>query len=97
VSDGATCASLLIRTTLKSPEPRVVAALRPDDVLVVEFRQDGSDAVVAKNQGGEVAGAIVSGSHAQMVACMRKGFQFVALVLGVDGGACDVEVRPGAT
>jgi hypothetical protein len=88
------CASLFFTTALASPVPGVVKLLKPEEVLTLEFQDQQSTVVLAMTSTRKAAGSIVSPRQARMVACMREGFKYVAIVRSVRGGSCEVGVRP---
>lgn len=90
------CASLLIRTSLNSPVPKVLKLLKADDVLTVRLRPPEMRVVEAITQGGDTAGSITHASVATLARCLREGFAFVAIVKSIDGGDCRIEIRPAA-
>jgi ribosomal protein S1 len=88
------CAKLNVKTTLNSPVPKVLSTLKKDDVLDVSL-QGKKGPLVAVTAGGDVAGSITSSQLAKLIECIQDGYTFVAVVLRVDKGMCEVEVRPG--
>lgn len=86
-----TCETLVVRTPLNSPNPDVVPQLRKGQVLAIELR---GTSLIVLTAGGLTAGSITSVKIAKIVECIRKGFQYVALILEIRGGHCELEVRP---
>jgi hypothetical protein len=93
--DPADCSTLVLRTHLNSPKPAVLKTLRKGSRLTVELESHGGKAVVvAKTPTGQVAGSITAGSGlAALIACLRKGVEFIAIVNSVAGGGCEVLVQ----
>lgn len=87
------CASLIIRTTLNSPDPAVVSKLELRDVLHVS-PQTSAGPVEAITDAGEVAGSITARQMMRLLQCIEDGFEYIAVVLSVSGGRVEVEVRP---
>lgn len=87
------CANLFEQTTLNSPNPAVITQLKPGDILALHL-QTPRGPVIAVTDGGDTAGSITSAILARLITCLDAGHQFIALVLAVQGGACDVEIRP---
>lgn len=90
------CASLLIRTSLNSPVPRVLKKLKTGDALIVRLRPPEQRVVEAITPDGDTAGSITHASVATLARCLRDGFEFVAIVKHIDDGDCRVEIRPAA-
>lgn len=86
------CANLFVQTVLTSPNPSVIGTLQVGDVLDLKVMPPGS--LVAVTNSGAIAGSIVSANLSQLIVCIQSGTQFIALVLSILGGACDVQVRP---
>lgn len=91
--NGSDCARLREQTTLNSVDPAIVANLKKDDVLTVHA-QSARGPLVALNDTGAVVGSITSASLAKFLACIEKGFEYVAVVQSVKGGQVVVVVRP---
>lgn len=90
---GIDCARLFLETILSSPNPAVIANLNEGERLPLELRGERGP-VVAVAPDGQVAGSITAAALADLVECIQQGFDYVAVVLSVDGGACRVQVRP---
>lgn len=91
------CASLHFNTTLNSPDPDVISDLSEGDVLEVKRPDPDNRRVVAVTEDDRTAGSITSSQQTNLVACMESGVTFIARVVKVNGGACDIEVRPEST
>ena len=90
------CSAINEIVTLASPQPDVLAGLKPDDRLSVGL-VGNPPAIVAKTLHGEVAGTLVPpvAVHGKLVDCLKNGRAFVATVISVQGGKCVVDVSPG--
>lgn len=90
------CANLFIRsTTLASPDAAVLRTLRVGNEL--DLRADeprGPLLAVTRTRPPRTAGSITSARLARLLQCIADGYHYVAIVLRVEGGICDVEVRP---
>lgn len=93
--DPADCSTLVLRTHLNSPKPGVLKTLRKGSQLTVELDSHGGKVVVvAKTAQGQVAGSITAGSGlAALIACLKKGVPFKAVVNSITGGGCEVVVQ----
>lgn len=91
------CTSLIFSTTLNSPVEAVISQLVVHDQLDVVRRTANERLIVAVTADGDVAGSITHMRQVDLLKCMDdEGITFVAVVQGVSGGACDVQVRPKA-
>lgn len=88
------CLTLMTRTTLNSPDPAVLATLAPGALLTLRLLGPARPTIVAETPDGRRAGSITSAWQAQLVTCLEQGYKFQAQVLRIDGGACEVEIRP---
>lgn len=89
------CGNLSGRTTLNSPQAAVIKQLKVGDVLLIQLRSSGPDVVVAVF-GGQEAGSITFTQLVTLIGCLKKGFPYVADVLAIQGGGCEVMIRPGS-
>lgn len=87
------CTNIFERTILSSPVPEVLASLSVDDVLNLELRGDRGP-LVAVAPDGRHAGSVTSASLADLIRCINEGHAYIALVLSLDRGRCEVEIRP---
>ena len=78
---------------LASPTPKVIAKLKVKDILKVELK-DGKPPVLAVTEHNEAAGTIIPTDLSTLVGCIKKGCQYEAKVVNIDGGACTVEIQP---
>jgi len=88
------CASLFEETVLNSPNPSVISKLKRDDVLELQVQRKGRAHVLVALKGTEIAGSITSALLAKIIDCIEKGFEYVAIVKTIRGGACTVQIRP---
>jgi hypothetical protein len=71
-----------------------LATLRAGDILNVDFQPGPPRRLVAVHA-GSVAGSITSPHSPQIIQCIsRNGRVFVAEVIMIRGGVCQVQVRP---
>lgn len=89
--NGVDCSTLIFKTVLNSPSPSVLASLE-EGVLLSVVQQERR--VLAVTAGGAVAGAITSGQLPKLIACLHQGNRYMARVLSLNQGRCEVEVRP---
>jgi hypothetical protein len=86
------CSKLRVRTQLRSPDPAVISKLVTGQTLAVRYTAPKGP-LLAIAQKGAVAGSIVTSKQVDIVNCINNGFSFVAEVLSVNGGKCEIEVK----
>jgi hypothetical protein len=96
VNGGTDCASFFARTSLNSPDPVVLPDLKSNDILELQMPDPAIPRIIAVAPDGRTAGSITMGRQAALAACIREGFEYVARVVAVSGGNCEVEIRPRA-
>ena len=79
--------------TLNSPVQIVIRALTPGDVLEIHLEPGPPRILQARTGSGQVAGSITAREMARIVECIQKGVVYVADVLSVVGGICQVRVH----
>ena len=80
-------------TILSSPNQAVIETLTVDNVLTIELIEQIPQRLVAKTGDNMIAGTITSKKMPTIAACIREGFQYVAVVLSIDGGRVEVRVQ----
>jgi len=92
------CSTLFEKTILNSPKPQVLAKIKVNDLLNLQLMPSGASKVlVAMTQEGEVAGSITSSKLPKLIHCIEyEHFSYIATVDRVDGGRCEITIRPKA-
>lgn len=90
--DALDCAKLFDRTVLNSPDAKVLKSIKIGDRLGITV--SSSRVIQAVTEAGEIAGSITSMRMLQFIECIEKGFNYIAVVKGLTGGRCEVEIRP---
>ena len=90
---GDSCETLSQQTTLNSPNRAVLSQINKGTVLDVSVNKTGKAVTVEALFNGQVAGTITSSIIQRLAECMEKGYQYVAEVIDVQGGACRVQIR----
>ncbi|MFZ5621445.1 MAG: hypothetical protein ACOY5W_10515 [Pseudomonadota bacterium] len=80
------------KTILASPKPKVLANLEAGDILYLQT-SNNRPPILAVTEDGGVAGTVIVGFIAELVACMAEGYSYVAEIISKHGGACEVEIR----
>lgn len=80
-------------TSLNSVSPAALRNVGAGTVLNVVFMAGPPQRLVAQDNTGQVVGSITSRSMLQIIECIQNGRRYVAEVLGVQGGSCQVRVR----
>jgi hypothetical protein len=89
-SSGASC-NIVERVPLNSPKPAVVSRLRVGDELDVILQ---AKSLIARAQIHGPAGSLTPKSLALLIDCIENGNEYIAKVIKLSGGACEVEIRP---
>lgn len=82
--------NIVERVALNSPKPAVVGALKVGDVLAVT---ENAGSLVASSSKG-IAGALTPRRLLDLLDCISRGHEYVAVVAKLKGGLCEVEIRP---
>ena len=90
---GDSCETLSQQTTLNSPVKAVLSQVKKGTVLEVSVNKTGKAVTIEALLNGQVAGTITSSIIQRLAECMEKGYQYVAEVVDVQGGACQVQIR----
>lgn len=96
---GVDCDSLVVDTTLNSPEPAVVKTLKKGSKLGVEVGQSphGRDILLAKTADGKIAGSLTPPRVLDIMNCLKGGHQYIAEVLAdPTDGDCRVRIHTGS-
>lgn len=80
-------------TSLNSVIAAVLRNVRPTDLLDVVFLPGPPQRLVAQDRNGNTAGSITSRSMLQIIECIQGGRQYVAEVLSIQGGTCQIRVK----
>lgn len=89
-SDGCDIVSV---TNLNSPVKSVIGILRAGEQLGVRLQAGPPRILQAINSAGLVAGSITSPEMPRIIACILQGVTFVADVVFVRGGTCQVRLH----
>lgn len=80
-------------TSLNSVSPAALRSVRPGILLDVVFLAGPPQRLVVQDHIGQIVGSITSRSMLQIIECIQGGRQYVAEVLGIQGGSCQVRVK----
>jgi len=80
-------------TSLNSVSPAALRSVRVGGLLKVVFVIGPPQRLVVQDGTGQIVGSITSRSMLQIIECIQSGRQYVAEVLGIQGGSCQVRVR----
>lgn len=90
---GPDCRDLAFSTTLASPNPDEVDALKVGEILGVDLVDEGGVTIVGVlGSGGALIGSVVSGRLADLRTCLQQGFRFGAEIQSVVGGVVRVRI-----
>lgn len=85
------CPNIKFTAVLNSPQPNVLNTLKIGDILSVSIQSGSSISVVVTSNKG-IAGSITGQYLSDLISCMQNGYEYVAKVVSINGGKCDVEV-----
>ena len=85
------CPNIKFTAVLNSPQANILSTLKLGDILTVSIHSGSSISVVVSNKSG-IAGSITGQYLSDLISCMQNGYDYVAKVVSVNGGKCDVEV-----
>lgn len=97
--DGFDCDSLVVDTTLNSPEADVVKQLKKGSRLRVDLGKSpaGRDILLALTKDGKIAGSLTPPQVLDIMNCLRGGHSYIAEVQAEpSGGECRVRIRSGS-
>ena len=80
-------------TSLNSVSPAGLRNARPGVLLNVVFLAGPPQRLVAQDHTGQTVGSITSRSMLQIIECIQTRRQYVAEVLSIQGGSCQVRVK----
>lgn len=80
-------------TNLNSPNPNVIRGLQAGDKLQIDLRTGPPRLLLAVTATGQTAGSITSPQMATIIQCILQGVNYVADVISVRGGICQVRVH----
>lgn len=92
-SQNDSCASLFINTNLATPQAQVINNLNIGDILNINALSDQGP-IQALTDNGNLAGNIISREQIRLLSCLIKGVPFVAEVIDIDNGQCQVRIYP---
>ena len=84
------CATLSGSTRLNSPQKNVIEKL----VIGTKLDLVLTEMIVEAHFNGEIAGTITWTNLARMIECIEDGYEYVAHVRSIEGGAIQVDIRP---
>lgn len=91
-SSPSPCETLRFEAQLTSPQAAVVATLSTGEVLDIALANLKGQTVVQVLKKGKVAGGLTGPDAARLRTCLDEGHNYVATVLGINGGQVRVRV-----
>jgi hypothetical protein len=91
-TDESDCSSYYEQTPLNSPDSEVLQDLKQDDILTLRLDGDRGPLLALDSQ-GRVAGSLTMATLTNLINCIQEKYVYVAKVLKVNKGKCDVEIR----
>ncbi len=90
---GTSCDQLRFEAFLSGVQDSVLASLTVGNVLSVGLQQTPVRAIVVREAGGQVVGALTTRVR-ELLRCLQQQVDFEAEVLAINGGDVRVAVRP---
>lgn len=87
------CDKLRFEAQLTSPQPAVVATLKPKEVLDVRVVNMNGQVVVQVVKKGQVAGGLAGPDATRLRNCIDQGHNYTATVWSINGGQVRVFVE----
>lgn len=80
---------------INSPQADVLRPLSEGTVLNIRLDESGVAPVLAvETPDGRRAGSLTFSGYLRIVGCMRRGYQYEATIMHIDGGVYEVRVTP---
>lgn len=83
------CKDVSIKTSIVSPDPKVLGTLKIKQVLTISL-QTAVGPLVALTDGGALVGSIFTANLTLLIKCINDGNSFKATILSISGGDCEV-------
>lgn len=93
-ASGSDKCAISEKTILNSPDRAVVSTLKVGMALEVRLETTPRKRLVAVAANSKIAGSITSARLVDFIECIESGSEYLADVLGVQGGRVEVEIRP---
>ncbi len=87
------CDAICIDTILNSPQQDVLTILKVGDILLVKDEMGKLLALKDK----KIAGSLTPPEQAKIISCIAAGYEYNAVVTGINGAACRVQIKPKAS
>ena len=85
------CQGLVINTNLSTPQAAIISNLKSGEILSIHAASEQGP-IQAITEDGIVAGTIISREQVRLLSCINKGTNFIAEVLLVKNGQCQVQI-----
>jgi hypothetical protein len=82
------------QVALSSPAPAIIPRLKVGTELEVEISQPGRGRSLVAKLNGDIAGSLLPNQLSALLQCMDRGRKYSATVVRLQGGLCEVEIRP---
>jgi hypothetical protein len=79
---------------VNSPDRTVLATVRVGDALDVHYEQGPPKQLLVRTANGAILGSLTSPSLPQIIQCSAQGYQYAAVITGIQGGMCNVQIQP---
>jgi hypothetical protein len=83
------CENVSIKTSIISPDPKILATLAKKDILNITIRSV-TGPLIASTITGNILGAVFTANPSLLIDCINKGHSYQAEILKIIGGDCDI-------
>lgn len=88
------CDTLYLQTQLASPKPEVVSEIDVGDTLGIGLGEIDGNVVACAYWGMHIAGGIASPKVLRLIACIRGGTNYSAIVTAKMGAQISIKISP---
>jgi hypothetical protein len=86
------CRAIVIKTSIVSPDPDVLATLNESDDLKIVLHS-ATGPLMALTDNNQVLGAVFTNSPTMLIQCINEGTDYIATILNIDGGECQILIK----
>lgn len=86
------CEDFTAKAAIRSPKKEIIKTISHGDILFLTLENRAAPILVVTDD-GEIAGSLVVPEQADLVRCINKGNQYIAIVEKIEGGTCIVYIQ----
>lgn len=92
IGEEESCKDLSIQTHLSSPNPEIIDTLNEGQHLTIQLG-GSTGPIELVTEGGDVAGALVSGHQMKLIECINDGHEYIGEIMEIEEGNCEILIR----